>query len=170
MAYSAMAVANAFIKRAQEGKLNGLTPMKLQKLLFFAQSWCLARGEEPLMDDVFCRWQYGPVIPSLYHEFKEYGANPITARGGHIVSRGDKLVKVTPYVGEDDTESWALIDEIIKVYGDYTGSQLSAITHEDDSAWARTGGADGGPIENADLARYIHDNPHFAYYANEAAH
>lgn len=169
MAYSAMAVANAFIQRAQEGKLNGLTPMKLQKLLFFAQSWSLARDQEPLMDDVFCRWQYGPVIPSLYHDFKEYGANPITALGGHVVCRDDKLIKVTPYIGKDDVESWALIDEIIKVYGEYSGSQLSAITHEEESAWARTGGPDGGAMQNADLATYIYDNPHFAFYAFEAA-
>ena len=38
MAYSALAVANAFIERAKEGKLSGLTPMKLQKLLFYTQS------------------------------------------------------------------------------------------------------------------------------------
>jgi len=165
MAYSAMAVANAFIKRAEEGKLSGLTPMKLQKLLFFAQSWCLARGEEPLMDDVFCRWQYGPVIPSLYHEFKEYGAKPIAATGGHLVERDGKLLKVTPRMANDDPESWALIDEIIRVYGDYSGAQLSAITHEPDSAWAKTGGPDGGALRNEELAEYIRQNPHFAFEA-----
>ncbi len=169
MEYSAMAVANAFIKRAKEDKLDGLTPMKLQKLLFFAQSWSLARDNELLMDDVFCRWQYGPVIPSLYHEFKEYGANPITEMGSHVITREDKLIKVTPYIGDDDVESWDLIDEIIRVYGEYTGSQLSCITHEDNSAWARTGGADGGAMQNSDLAKYIRDNPHFAYYAFEDA-
>jgi uncharacterized phage-associated protein len=165
MAYSAMAVANAFIKRAQEGKLRDLTPMKLQKLLFFAQSWCLAKEQEPLMDDVFCRWQYGPVIPSLYHEFKEYGARPIAALGGHLVERDGKLLKVTPYVGDDDEESWALVDEIIRVYGDYSGAQLSYITHQEDSAWFRTGGADGGPMQNEELAQYIHQDPHFAFEA-----
>lgn len=170
MAYSAMALANAFIKRTQEGKLGGLTPMKLQKLLYFAQSWCLAREQESLIDDVFCRWQYGPVIPSLYHDFKEYGANPITALGSRLVEREDKLVKVTPYIGQDDFVSWSLVDEIIKVYGEYTGAQLSAITLEKDSAWSRTGEPDGGPMANADLARCIRDNPHFAYYTFEAAH
>lgn len=34
MAYSAAAVANAFIEKALKGELKNLTPMKLQKLLF----------------------------------------------------------------------------------------------------------------------------------------
>lgn len=170
MAYSAMAVANAFIQRAQEGKLCALTPMKLQKLLYFAQSWCLAREQEPLMDDAFCRWQYGPVIPSLYHDFKEFGTKPIPALDSRVLEREGKLIKITPYIGPDDLASWALIDEIIRVYGEYTGSQLTAITLEPNSAWTRTGKADGGSIDNVELARCIRDNPHFAYYTFEEAH
>jgi uncharacterized phage-associated protein len=156
-----MAVANAFISRAKEGKLRSLTPMKLQKLLYFAQSWSLAQDREPLFDDFFCRWQYGPVIPSLYHDFKEYGAMPITGPGGHVLEKDGKLMRVTPYVSKDDAESWQLIDDIIRVYGDYTGSQLSAITHQPDSAWSVTGGPDGGVIANEDLAKCIPYNPHF---------
>jgi uncharacterized phage-associated protein len=161
MAYSAMAVANAFISRAKEGKLPALTPMKLQKLLYFAQSWSLAQEGEALFDDFFCRWKYGPVIPSLYHDFKEYGANAITGQGGHFVEREGKLLRVTPYVGEDDRETWSLIDDIIRVYGEYSGAQLSAITHQPDSAWTVTGGADGGVIANQDLEHCIHLNPHY---------
>jgi|SRR5471030_354218 len=162
MAYSTMAVANALVSRAKTGRLKQLTPMKLQKLLFFAQSWHLARNDgDPLIDDFFCRWQYGPVIPSLYHEFKEYGASPISGYGGHIVERDGEVVRVRPIVGESDTDTWALIDEIIQVYGPYSGSQLSAITHEPGSAWSESGAVNGDPISNADLARYIRNNQHF---------
>jgi len=41
MAYSAMQVANAFIRR----QIPDLTPMKLQKLMFLAQSWYLKNHE-----------------------------------------------------------------------------------------------------------------------------
>lgn len=44
MAYSALAVANAFIEQAKAGKIQGLTPMKLQKLLFYTQSWHLKQN------------------------------------------------------------------------------------------------------------------------------
>lgn len=161
MAYSAMAVANAFVRRAKAGKLPNLSPMKLQKLLFFAQSWCLARTEEPIFDEFFSRWQYGPVVPSLYHEFKEYGANTISGYGGHLVEKDGNLIRVRPVVSESDTDTWGLIDEIIQVYGAYSGPQLSAITHESGSAWKETGEVGGEPITNAALGQYIRNNRHF---------
>lgn len=155
MAYSAMAVANGFVKRAKDGRVTDLSPMKLQKLLFFAQSWHLALKREPLIDDFFARWKYGPVIPSLYHEFKEYGSSAIREYGAHTVRTRDELRMVRPTVPDEDTQTWALLDRIIEVYGGFSGAQLSAMTHESDGAWARTGGPDGGVIPNQDLARYI---------------
>ena len=47
MAYSTIAVANAFIERAKGAKITDLTPMKLQKLVFFAQSWSLKILDKP---------------------------------------------------------------------------------------------------------------------------
>ncbi|MFM0614545.1 DUF4065 domain-containing protein [Paraburkholderia nemoris] len=155
MAYSAMAVANAFIKRAKEGRLQNLSPMKLQKLLYYAHSWNLALKDKPLLDDFFARWTYGPVIPSLYHEFKEYGASDILDYGGHIVEEDGELVRKRPIVGKRDEATWALIDRIIEVYGGYSGAQLSSMTHSKDSAWSQTGEVDGGPIPNAELARCV---------------
>ena len=154
MAYSAMAVANAFIRRALEGKLDKLTPMKLQKMMFYAQSWHLALKKEPLIDDFFCRWQYGPVIPSLYHEFKEYGAQPISAYGGYVVEDEGELLSKRPIVGSHDADTWELIDKMIEVYGAYSGAQLSALTHEPGTAWS-AGPADGGPIVNELLSTCI---------------
>lgn len=74
MAYSAAAVANAFIEKANKGELSELTPMKLQKLLFYTQSWHLKLcNGRPLFDDLFARWKFGPVIPPLYHMLKNTG-------------------------------------------------------------------------------------------------
>ena len=151
MPYPTMAVANSFIQRARGGLIPNLTPMKLQKLLFFAQSWHLKWYKKPLIDDVFCRWQYGPVIPSLYHEFKHYGDQPID-RFGTFVS---PLGAIEAFVFDDDQNAMHVIEEVIRAYGIYTGPQLSNITHRPGSAWAATGGADGGPIQNEKLAECI---------------
>lgn len=161
MAYSAMAVANALVKRAKDCQLRDLSPMKLQKLMFYVQSWHMARKGRPLIDDFFCRWQYGPVIPSLYHEFKEYGSTAISAYGGHIVEEDGALVKRRPIVGDGDVATWRLIDEVIAKYGAYSGSQLSAMTHEEGSAWQVSGPVDGDPISNAQLAECIRNDKRF---------
>lgn len=150
MAYSAMAVANAFIKRKKEGVLPDLTPMKLQKLLYFAQAHYLRHYRSPLIDDFFARWTYGPVIPSLYHEFKEYGAGQIADFGGHIVLENGSYARKRPIIADEDVQGWAIVDAIVSSYGKFSGPQLSSITHQPGTPWS-IGGGDGTPITNDQL-------------------
>lgn len=127
MAYSAMQIANAFVEKAQEGRLSDLTPMKLQKLMFYAQSWYLKRHRQRLIDDNFVRWPYGPVIPSIYYEFANFGARnieqPATNPFGIIAAN---LTAVDN----------AFIDEVIETYGQYDGWKLSVMTHQPQTAWS----------------------------------
>src|SRR5262245_29920187 len=71
--YSALAVANYFLDLAKAKGL-ALDPMKLQKMIFFAHGWSLALYDEKLIDEPIQAWQYGPVVQSVYHEFKSFGA------------------------------------------------------------------------------------------------
>jgi len=73
---SALAVANYFIKKGIDTK-KSVSPMKLQKLVYFAHGWRLALYNSPLIDEAIQAWQYGPVIPGIYHEFKHYGNRDI---------------------------------------------------------------------------------------------
>ncbi|MDK9607089.1 Panacea domain-containing protein [Lelliottia wanjuensis] len=151
MAYSAVAVANAFIERQQKGVLTDLTPMKLQKLMFYAQSWHLyLKNNEPLFDDFFSKWKHGPVIPSLYHEFKEYVADPIKSKARVAIPSGTAV----PIVPDTDKETHAFIDKIIEVYGGYSGRQLSYMTHMPGTAWDLTPAA-GDAISNQLMAQCI---------------
>jgi len=159
--YSALAVANAFIKRSLEGQLSDLTPMKLQKLLFFTQSWHLRiNNNKPLFDGLFARWKYGPVIPSIFHEFKAYKAGIITDYGKTLVNDdenefGFKII-IPEIDWKKDKDTVAFIDKIIEVYGGYTGWSLSVMTHEPGTAWAKSGSPDGGPIPFDMMSKYIH--------------
>ncbi|XUU49186.1 Panacea domain-containing protein [Serratia nematodiphila] len=140
MAYSAIAVANAFIEKAKKCGIKDLTPMKLQKLVFFAHAWSLAAYGEPLIRDKVLAWKYGPVIESVYHEFKAYGSNNITSVGTEFVWDDDpnSIVKakfVAPEIPASDTYASAIIDIIFDVYGDKSAIYLSNLTHEAGSAW-----------------------------------
>lgn len=127
MAYSAMQVANTFIQKGLDNKIPELTPMKLQKLMFFAQSWYLRNFNSLLFDAAFARWQYGPVIPEIYQEFKDFGAGIINRFASDAF--GNK-----PQIQEAKVLNF--IDKIIEVYGNYTGPQLSAMTHQPGTAWS----------------------------------
>lgn len=131
MAYSAMQVANAFIQKAQEGKIPDLTPMKLQKLMFFAQSWYLKKYRVRLINDEFVRWRFGPVIQSVYYEFSHIGGGLLTQGQGVLARDANGIVEPKIAVNDD-----AFLDAIANAYGHYTGWQLSDMSHADGSAWS----------------------------------
>lgn len=138
MAYSAYAVANAFIQRAKEDKIPNLSPMKLQKLMYYAQAWHLRVKNEPLLDDNFARWKHGPVIPAIYHEFKDFGYKPITSMATTLSMDGDAdgySIHI-PQIPASDKTAWSLIDAIIKRYGRVSAQTLSERTHGEGSGWA----------------------------------
>ena len=127
MTYSAMQVANTLIQKAIDGHIPNLTPMKLQKLLFFAQSWYLKNFNSLLFDGAFARWQYGPVIPEIYQEFKEFGARNIDRFASDAFGQKPQV---------QDTQVLSFIDKIIDVYGKNTGPELSSMTHQPGTAWS----------------------------------
>src|SRR5689334_3355834 len=75
--YQSKAIANAFLNLGFREK-RGISPMKLQKLVYFAHGYYPGAYKNPLIDECFEAWPYGPVVPSLYHEFKEFGNSRIT--------------------------------------------------------------------------------------------
>lgn len=130
MKYSAIAIANAFIEQSNNGKTNNLTPMKLQKLMFFAQSWYLKSNHSALFDGYFERWQYGPVLPEIYHEFKKFGAKNINELGFDMWSERQK-------VNSTDYQIIDFLEKIIDTYGKYSGTELSWMTHQPETAWSK---------------------------------
>lgn len=74
----AMDVADEIITLAQE-KGHPVSNLKLQKMMYFLNALSLVQSEHPLIDDgqMFEKWDYGPVIHSVYSEYSVYGASPI---------------------------------------------------------------------------------------------
>ncbi len=141
MAYDAKAVANFFLDLAESTRTS-LTPMKLQKLIYFGHAWNLALRKEPLIADAVEAWQYGPVVPSVYHEFKSFGSGAINRRATTFDL--DDFEFVTPTIPDNDKMTAELLRHVWSSYGRMSAVQLSNLTHEKDSPWdvARQGKAD----------------------------
>jgi uncharacterized phage-associated protein len=134
MPYSAKAVANYFIeKAAREGV--PLTPMKLQKLVYFAQGWHLALRDRPLIDEQIEAWQYGPVVRSLYRAFRECGDRPIREQAMDYGSQPEPTVPTVEEQPADAEYTRKFLDRIWQIYGGYTAIQLSNMTHEPGTPW-----------------------------------
>jgi len=55
----------------------GITNLKLQKLVYYAQGFHLALYGSPLFSDEIVAWQHGPVVVALYEKYKEFRKSPI---------------------------------------------------------------------------------------------
>lgn len=103
---------------------DGLSLLKLQKLLYYCQSWYLAFGKGRLFDEKFQAWVHGPVNRHIYDRFKDskylYSA----------VSMVD-INKDFSYNRLTDQEK-VHIDSVLSVYAEFTGDQLESMAHQED--------------------------------------
>lgn len=77
MAYPVNKIADYVVEYAK--KINKpVNNLKLQKILYYLQALFLLEKEAPLFNESIEKWQYGPVIPEVYHRFKHMGAEEIT--------------------------------------------------------------------------------------------
>jgi len=127
--YSASEIAVHFVRRGIEER-NYLTQMKLQKMVYFAQGYHLARYGQKLIKDEVQAWQYGPVFPSLYDDYKLYGGNPIETFKFSRLGENPTIPRLTPEAQETINFTWNTLKNI-------SAAQLSNWTHKPDSPWDR---------------------------------
>ena len=134
MAYSAIAVANSIIRVAKNKGVNDLTPMKIQKLMYFAQFFYLKNFEDGiLIDDNFVRWRFGPVIPSLYYQLRSYGSKPVH---DYIWQLSPDYEAIVYMMSKKDSTSWDFLDQVFDKFGHLDVISLSALTHRKNSSWS----------------------------------
>lgn len=136
MTYNAKAIANLLIDVARDDS-SQLDQMKLQKLVYITHGWNLAITGQPLISDDIQAWQYGPVIPSLYNEFRNCGRNNITdyATDVQITENDLSFFFEPPKINDDDDETRELVNKVWAIYGKYSGPQLSNLTHMSGTPW-----------------------------------
>lgn len=126
MPYNAPLIAYAFVKKALEsGK--PITQMKLQKMVYFAHGYHLAKWGQPLVKEDFEAWQFGPVVPSIYNEFNLYGSDPIDLEEPARVEQA--LRTLSPDAQEAIDYTWEATKDI-------SAYKLSGWTHKRNSPWA----------------------------------
>lgn len=153
MLYSPKSIANHFLALAKAGG-QSVSPMKLQKLVYYAHGWYAGYTGRPLIDEAVEAWPYGPVIPSLYHEFKRFGAAPIVGKATEFVNS-----ELREAAAPSDPELRSFLDKIWASYGQFTGSRLSDMTHAAggpwDQTWKEASGMRGTDIPFERIAGYF---------------
>jgi uncharacterized phage-associated protein len=138
--YSPGAVVNWFIEKAFSERVS-FTPMKLQKLLYFSHGHFLGKTSIILIDEPAEAWPYGPVFPSVYHEFKKYGSSeiPITSSGfmRELTVLDNKVQYKILKIADKEYSSLVVphLEEMWKRYSFFSAKELSDKTHEENSPW-----------------------------------
>lgn len=136
MKTNALSVANYFIELAQkDGKPIHL--LGLVKRVYIAHGFALALLHRGLLDPRFDKveaWKYGPVIPSVYHSFKQNRRENIE-RPTIMLHQNDngEYDFITPEI--DDIQDKMIVEMVWKRYRDYTDSSLVDLTHMDGTPW-----------------------------------
>jgi uncharacterized phage-associated protein len=126
-------IANYFLWLARQENIDDVTPMKLIKLVYFGYAWCYAVFDRKLFTEKVEAWRHGPVVPSIYHEFKRFGKLPIDSYAIDVSLETGK----TSYhmIERDDDYAVKILSAVWDFYKDKSGEELSRITHENGSPW-----------------------------------
>lgn len=124
----AVDIADWFVARANREKEEdfgeGISNLKLQKILYFAQAASIVvEGHELFSDDIHA-WDYGPVVNSVYHNFKSN------------VSTAIKKPKASNYLDFDEATN-TFLEEVWQLFGKYSAAKLVEMAHNHDP-WKNT--------------------------------
>lgn len=130
---TAINVGNNILQRGFAEKID-ITPMKLQKLIYFIYRDYLQKTGRSLFNERFETWKYGPVVPSVYVQFKPYGSNAIRDYA-YEYGNGKECYYT---VNEQSSPTFReVIDTVWNNYKNLDGIVLSSITHREGSAWRK---------------------------------
>jgi uncharacterized phage-associated protein len=143
--YDPRAVANEFLK------LNGgpMNQMKLQKLVYMAHGWNLAINRQPLVSGRIEAWDGGPVMRVIWNHLRDFGLNSADVLFGNGPN--------APFVAEMTADEAAIISHVWSKYGQYTGVELSEMTHKSGTPWSNSyfGRGRNAALSQADIQQHF---------------
>ena len=122
MTYKALDIANKIISKTDLEHGDTISNLKLQKMMYYQQGFHLAYFGTPLFDEDIVAWQYGPVVPTVYKEYKSFESNSIST------------FKEPISLSEDEEE---LFNNVYDEYNQFSAVALMKMTHEE-SPWRTT--------------------------------
>ena len=102
--------------------LHEVTPLTLQKLLYYIQGNYAAIYDKPLFDAPCEAWVHGPVYRNVYNLFRNFKYNPID--DDRFVPLKESALPLTP-------EAKEAVDRVLDTFGMYSGKVLENITHKE---------------------------------------
>lgn len=126
--YSSQEIADWILSRINGDAGDTISPLKLQKLLYYCQAWHYTIFDERLFDEDIEAWAHGPVIPSQYRRFAS-----IPRYANIDIDKLDMAAIVLPLKTKE------LLEEVMDIYGEHSAYFLEQLTHNE-RPWKETRG------------------------------
>lgn len=104
-------------------RMQEVTPLALQKILYFIQGIYMVKFDKPLFKEDCMAWIHGPVYKEVYDLFKDFKFNPI---------EDNRFVILKERFEELNEQEKMVIDLVINTFGKYSGKVLENITHNEE--------------------------------------
>lgn len=137
--YTAIDIANWFLwynklKQLEQVQDNydvyeGLTHLKIQKLIYYAEGVYSAVTGNYLFNDKIFAWIHGPVVKSVYDNFSKYGKDEIDFDQNQW-SRVKEM--------NENPELYNILETVYNTYAGYTAWQLREKSHIVGGPWQVT--------------------------------
>ena len=130
MNYNVLDVSRYIIDYSNK-KDYGISNLKLQKVLYFVQAYFLIQTGHPCFNEKIEAWDFGPVVPKAYCEYKQYGCGDIPTTKSFIMidknnNWNSKRVEFKEIAISDDDKS--LIDKVVDKFSEYSATDLVELT------------------------------------------
>ncbi len=143
--HGSIEIGQLFIKKARD-ESRFFTPMQVLKLAYIAHGFMLGIHGKPLIGEPVEVWPYGPVFSILYHRIKGYRSTPITAD----IDAGIEAAKLS---SEEDS----IIKQTYEIYKNYSGVELSSMTHKTGTPWHDSNAQELSHIPNEYIKSYYEE-------------
>ena len=158
--FTSLEIANTILEISFSRKMK-LNLLKLMKLSYIVTGYCLYFDFDPMHEDIQA-WKLGPVIPTIWHSFKEFGLN-------RNITEYDKEVDIetgkfyNPNIEMNSNEGKLiniLISYLIDKYQNYSGWDLVERTHREYTPWSNVYNENERNIiiKKKDIQRFYKEN------------
>lgn len=121
-----------YVVNISDTELNGISNLKLQKILYFIQAYFLISTGKPCFSENIEAWDFGPVVPVAYHNFKQFGAMNIPSISTYLEYDSNNMWNVKRKVFNENIileEDRNKIRNVLNIFKDYSATSLVDLTH-----------------------------------------
>ena len=115
--HNALDIARYFLCRVDREAGDTISPLKLQKLVYYAQAWSLVLRNQPLFEQDIEAWVSGPIVREVWDEYQAYKYRDIPAPG-----------TLESTFNADELE---VLEEVWDAYGDLSAKRLQDLIHSE---------------------------------------